>query len=142
MNFNGVHSAGPDPAPGYSPQGMTACHTRWQDSRVVLDLAARSSGENDPRAGRGHARWARLRRGHRARDGAVAHSPVARCHRQAPVGSRCGTGQGGGAGAHQKGGSTMRRCKRHQAAAFNGGGVAPVVIDKCGEVMQLEWDKG
>jgi hypothetical protein len=58
MNFKAVHSAGPDPAPGYSPRGMTACHTRWQDSRVVLDLAARSSGENGPCAGRGHARRA------------------------------------------------------------------------------------
>jgi hypothetical protein len=27
-------------------------------------------------------------------------------------------------------------------AAFNSGGVAPVVVDECGEVLQLEGDKG
>jgi hypothetical protein len=47
-----------------------------------------------------------------------------------------------GAGAHQKGESTVRQCKRHRAAVFNGDGVALVVIDECGEVLQLEGDKG
>jgi hypothetical protein len=32
-------------------------------------------------------------------------------------------------GAHRNGGSTMRRCKRHQAATFVGGEGAPVVAD-------------
>jgi hypothetical protein len=32
----------------------------------------------------------------------------------------------------------VRRRKRHRAAAFNGGGVAPVVVDERGEVLQLE----
>jgi hypothetical protein len=35
-----------------------------------------------------------------------------------------------------------RRRKRRWAAAFNDGGVAPVVTDECGEVLQLEGDKG
>jgi hypothetical protein len=47
-----------------------------------------------------------------------------------------------GAGAHQKGGSMVRWPKRCWASAFNGGGVAPVVIDECGEVLQLEGYKG
>jgi hypothetical protein len=52
------------------------------------------------------------------------------------------SGKEEGAGAHQKGGSTMRQREWRQAAAFNGGGVAPVVADECGEVLQLEGDKG
>jgi hypothetical protein len=31
-------------------------------------------------------------------------------------------------GAHQNGGSTVRQRKRHRAAVFIGGGVAPVVV--------------
>jgi hypothetical protein len=46
------------------------------------------------------------------------------------------------AGAHQNGVPTVRRRKRHRAVAFNGGGVAPVVIDERGEVLQLEGDPG
>jgi hypothetical protein len=45
------------------------------------------------------------------------------------------------AGAHRNGVPTVRRCKRRRAAAFNGGGVALVVIDECGEVLQLEGDQ-
>jgi hypothetical protein len=45
-------------------------------------------------------------------------------------------------GAHRNGVPTVRRCKRCRAAAFNGGGVAPVVVDERGEVMQLEGDPG
>jgi hypothetical protein len=44
------------------------------------------------------------------------------------------------AGAHRNVVPTVRRCKRHRAVAFNGGGVAPVVIDECGEVLELEGD--
>jgi hypothetical protein len=44
-------------------------------------------------------------------------------------------GQGGGAGAHQSGGVTMRRRKRRRAVVFNGGWVAPVVVDECGGVL-------
>jgi hypothetical protein len=44
-------------------------------------------------------------------------------------------------GAHQNGGPMVRRHKRCQAAVFNGGGVAPVVIDECGWVLQLEGDQ-
>jgi hypothetical protein len=40
-----------------------------------------------------------------------------------------------GVGAHQSGGPTVRRRERCRAAAFNGGGVAPVVIDECGGVL-------
>jgi hypothetical protein len=46
------------------------------------------------------------------------------------------------AGAHRNGVPTVRRCKRRRAAAFNGGGVAPVVINERGEVLQLERDPG
>jgi hypothetical protein len=46
------------------------------------------------------------------------------------------------AGAHQNGGPTVRRRKRRRAMAFNGGGVAPVVIDECGGALQLEGDQG
>jgi hypothetical protein len=37
-----------------------------------------------------------------------------------------------GAGAHQSGGPTVRRCKWRRAAVFNGGRVAPVAVDECG----------
>jgi hypothetical protein len=40
-----------------------------------------------------------------------------------------------GAGAHQSGGPTVRRRKRRRAAVFNGGEVAPVVVDECGGVL-------
>jgi hypothetical protein len=39
------------------------------------------------------------------------------------------------AGAHQNGVPMVRRCKRHRAAVFNDGGVAPVVIDEGGWVL-------
>jgi hypothetical protein len=51
-------------------------------------------------------------------------------------------GKGERAGAHWNGVLTVRRCKRHRAAAFSGGGVAPVVVDEHGEVLQLEGDPG
>jgi hypothetical protein len=35
---------------------------------------------------------------------------------------------------------TVRRRKPRRVAVFNGGGVAPVVIDERGEVLQLEGD--
>jgi hypothetical protein len=44
--------------------------------------------------------------------------------------------------AHRNGGSMVRRCKRRRAAVFNGSGVAPVVIDEGGWVLQLEGDPG
>jgi hypothetical protein len=50
--------------------------------------------------------------------------------------------------ARRRGRGAPKRCadgeaaQRHQAAAFNGGGVAPVVIDKCGGVLQLQGDPG
>jgi hypothetical protein len=40
-----------------------------------------------------------------------------------------------GAGAHPNGGPTVRRRKRHRAVVFNGGRVAPVVVDECGGVL-------
>jgi hypothetical protein len=47
-----------------------------------------------------------------------------------------------GAGAHRSSGSTARRCKQRWAAVFNGGGVAPMVVDEGGWVLQLEGDPG
>jgi hypothetical protein len=50
-----------------------------------------------------------------------------------------GTGEVSGkeerAGVHRNGVPTVRRRKRRRAAAFNDGGVAPVVIDERGEVL-------
>jgi hypothetical protein len=40
------------------------------------------------------------------------------------------------AGAHWNGGSTVRRRKRRRAAVSNSGGVAPVVVDVRGGVLQ------
>jgi hypothetical protein len=45
------------------------------------------------------------------------------------------------AGAHWNRVPMVRRCKRRRAAAINGGGVALVVVDQCGEVLQLEGDQ-
>jgi hypothetical protein len=45
------------------------------------------------------------------------------------------------AGAHRNGVPTVRRSKRRRAAAFKGGGVALVVLDERGEVLQLEGDQ-
>jgi hypothetical protein len=36
---------------------------------------------------------------------------------------------------------TVRRCKRRRAAVINGGGVALVVVDQRGEILQLEGDQ-
>jgi hypothetical protein len=40
-----------------------------------------------------------------------------------------------GVGVHRKGGSMARRRKRCQAVVFNGGGVAPLVVDEGGWVL-------
>jgi hypothetical protein len=45
-----------------------------------------------------------------------------------------------GAWAHWNGGSMARWRKRRRAAVFNGGVVAPVVVDEGGWVLQLEGD--
>jgi hypothetical protein len=76
----------------------------------------------------------------------VVRSPVAQ-RRQGVVGDLEGsTGEVPGkeerAGAHRNGVPTVRQRKRRWAAAFNGGGVAPVVVDERGEVLQLEGDPG
>jgi hypothetical protein len=46
------------------------------------------------------------------------------------------------AGAHRNGVPTMRWRKRCRVVAFNGGGVAPVVVDERGGVVQLVGDPG
>jgi hypothetical protein len=46
------------------------------------------------------------------------------------------------AGVHRNGVPTVRRRKRLWAMASNCGGVAPVVVDERGEVLQLEGDPG
>jgi hypothetical protein len=46
------------------------------------------------------------------------------------------------AGAHRNGGSIMRQHKRCRAAVFNSGGVAPVVVDVCGGVLQHRCGRG
>ncbi len=45
-------------------------------------------------------------------------------------------------GAHRNGGSTVRRCQRHRAAAFVGGEGAPVVAGGGEEVLQLGRGEG
>jgi hypothetical protein len=45
------------------------------------------------------------------------------------------SGEEEGAGAHQSSGPMVRQLKRHRAAVFNGGGVAPVVVNECGGVL-------
>jgi hypothetical protein len=45
------------------------------------------------------------------------------------------------AGAHRNGMPTVRRCKRHRTVVIKGGGVATVVVDERGEVLQLEGDQ-
>jgi hypothetical protein len=47
-----------------------------------------------------------------------------------------------GAGAHRNGGSMVRQRKRRRAVVFNDDGVAPVVVDEGGWVLQLEGDTG
>jgi hypothetical protein len=46
------------------------------------------------------------------------------------------------AGAHWSGGLTVRWRKWRRAAVFNGGGVASVVVDEGGWVLQHEGDQG
>jgi hypothetical protein len=46
------------------------------------------------------------------------------------------------AGAHRNGVPTVRWRKRCRVVAFNGGGVAPVVVDERGGVVQLVGDPG
>jgi hypothetical protein len=46
------------------------------------------------------------------------------------------------AGAHRNGVPMVRRRKQRRAVVFNGGGVAPVVVDEGGWVLQLEGDPG
>jgi hypothetical protein len=46
------------------------------------------------------------------------------------------------AGAHRNGVLMVRWRKRRRAAVFNGGGVAPVVVDEGGWVLQFEGDSG
>jgi hypothetical protein len=79
--------------------------------------------------------------------GALASVSVTANRRQRAVGELVGAtgwtpGTEEGARVHQKGGLTARRCKRRRAVVFNGGGVAPVVVDECGEVLHVEGDKG
>jgi hypothetical protein len=87
---------------------------------------------------RGTARW----HAHRWLGG----GPTARRQQGIARDLEGGTGEVPGkderAGAHQNGVPTVRRRKRHRVAAFNGGGVAPVVVDEHGEVLHLEGDPG
>jgi hypothetical protein len=46
------------------------------------------------------------------------------------------------AGVHRNGVPTVRHRKRRWTVVFNGGGVAPVVVDERGEFLQLEGDPG
>jgi hypothetical protein len=84
--------------------------------------------------------------GHHARDDALT-SGSAVAHRQQGVAGDLEAATGEvpgkeeGAEAHRSGVPTVRRRKRRWVVAFNGGGVAPVVVDEHGEDLQLEGDK-
>jgi hypothetical protein len=72
----------------------------------------------------------------RVRDGAVARSPAASCCRRSRGGHRGGAGQGG------EGRGAPEQWADGEAVVFNSGRVAPVVVDECGGVLQLEGDQG
>jgi hypothetical protein len=57
-------------------------------------------------------------------------------------GTREVPGKDEGAGAHQSGGPTVTQHKWCRAAVFDGVGLAPVVVDEGGWVLQLEGDPG
>jgi hypothetical protein len=83
-----------------------------------------------------------------AHGGALAGNSAAASRRQGSTGDLEGsTGGGGpgkeeGVGVHRSDGPMVRRCKRHRAAVFNGGEVAPVVVNECRGVLLLEGDQG
>jgi hypothetical protein len=116
--------------------GPAACHTRPAETAVRL------------RPGGSAQRGKRLARpvATHACNGTVARSATAR-RRQGLVGDlEWATGEVPGkeerVGAHRNGVPTVRRCKRHRVAVFNDGGVAPVVINEDGWVLQLEGEPG
>jgi hypothetical protein len=81
------------------------------------------------------------------RGGALAGGSVVARRQQGVVGDLEGdTGEVLGkeerAGAHRNGVPMVRRRKRRRAMVFNGGGVAPVVVDEGGWVLQFEGDPG
>jgi hypothetical protein len=51
-------------------------------------------------------------------------------------------GKKSGDGAHRDGRVMVGQREAASAAVFNGGGVAPVVVDVCGGVLKLERDPG
>jgi hypothetical protein len=75
----------------------------------------------------------------------VGGSAVARRRQGGAEDLEGATGEASGkeerAGAHRNGVSTVRRSKRRRVAAFKGGGVALVVLDERGEVLQLKGDQ-
>jgi hypothetical protein len=83
----------------------------------------------------------------RRRGGTLADGSTVAGRRQGVAGEhRWGPGEApgkkSGDGAHRGGRATVRRRKMAGAAAFNGGGVALVVVDEGGWVLQLERDPG
>jgi hypothetical protein len=116
-----------------------ATHGRSKKSRG-RGLATRPSGENSPCGPWHRACAARSRRGHCAQSArAVARSPTAH-RRQGVAGEhRWGPGEASGKksgdGAHRDGGAAG-------AVVFNGGGVAPVVVDVRGRVLQHRCGRG
>jgi hypothetical protein len=112
-------------------------------SQLGHGLAAQPSGENGMRGPLQlvRANVITTHRPHVGRRGGTltGGSAVARRRQSVARDLEGGTGEVPGkeerAGAHRNGVPTVRRCKRHRAAAFSGGGVAPVVIDERGEVL-------
>jgi hypothetical protein len=133
------HSTGPKPARGYSPRGAAACYTRSAET-----AASPWPGDSAQREKR-HARPVGTR-AVRACGGMVAHSTAARW---GLVGSKVLPVSTGGVPGRPRArrvetGLTeaVGRRKTAGAAVFNGGGVAPVVIDVRGGVLQHRCGRG
>jgi hypothetical protein len=139
---------GPNPARGYRPRVAVACHT-WPAKIGARPWPGGSAQRGKWPACPRHARapvtltvWSpRVGRHGGTLNGGSA---VARRWQGVAEDLEGTTGEVSGkeerAGAHRNSVPTVRRRKLRRAAAFNGGGVAPVVVDECGEVLQLEGD--
>jgi hypothetical protein len=90
---------------------------------------ARAPHAHDVVTARGlHVRWC---------GGALTGGSVVARRRQSVAGEQEGEG-----GTHRGGRATVGRWKAAGAAVFNGGGVAPVVIDMRGGVLQHQCGRG
>jgi hypothetical protein len=126
--------SGRNPARGYSawPGGLP--RAAGQNSREAAARPNEENGMHGPRQ--------------RTRDGAVARSSAAQrwlAGGKVYPGSTRGV-PGWRQAGHDRRGRTEAAARRRggeaaQDSVFNGGGVAPVALDECGGVLQLEEDQ-